>query len=229
MREELKCGFFLHNGRTQWNAKVEILLLVSDLPAKCSLLNMQHFNAYFGCTLCLAECGRSEGRILAKGKRSNGTLLYPNRKFSMRTCKDHKGHVRKVERNNLTHYKRVKVQASVFNIFPSLPLTPPVDYMHQVLLIVGLWLLFIAKSNSGKRISKFNDLLQQLRVSYLSTRLYLPFKHLFNMLFLQLSDDFKRKVRPLSDIEYFKANEIKVWLLYGSPVLFYEFTDYNLY
>ena len=49
------------------------------------------------------------------------------------------------------------------------------------------------------------------------------------MLFLQLSDDFKHKVRPLSDIEFFKASEIKVWLLYVSPVVFYEFIDYDLY
>ena len=229
MREELKCGFFLHNGGTQWNVKVEILLLVSDLPAKCSLLNMQQFNAYFGCTLCLVECGRSEGTILANGKRSKGTLFYPNREFSMRTCKDHKRHVRKGERNNLTHYKGVKGPASVFNIVPSLPLTAPVDCMHQVLLGVARSLLFIAKSNIGKKISKFNDSLQQLKVSYTSTRLCSPFKHLFNMRFLLLSDDFKRKVRPLSDIEYFKANEIKVWLLYVGPVVFYEFIDYDLY
>ena len=81
---------------------------------------------------------------MANGKRSKGTFFYPISKISVRTCKDQKRHVSKVERNNLTHYKGAKAPASVFNIVPSLSLTAPVDYMHQVLLGVGRSILFIA-------------------------------------------------------------------------------------
>ena len=35
----------------------------------------------------------------------------------------------------------------------------------------------------------------------------------------QLTDDFKRKLRPLNEIKFFKANEIKVWLLYVGPIV----------
>ena len=33
----------------------------------------------------------------------------------------------------------------------------------------------------------------------------------------QLTEDFKRKLQPLNEIKFFKANEIKVWLLYVGP------------
>ena len=34
----------------------------------------------------------------------------------------------------------------------------------------------------------------------------------------QLTDDFKQKLRPLNEIKFFKANEIKVGLLYVGPI-----------
>ena len=44
-----------------------------------------------------------------------------------------------------------------------------------------------------------------------------------------MTDDFKRKLRLLGDIENFKANEIKVWLLYVGHVPFCHLVDYDLY
>ena len=44
-----------------------------------------------------------------------------------------------------------------------------------------------------------------------------------------MTDDFNRKLRLLGDFEYFKANEIKVWLLYVGPVLFCDLAGYDLY
>ena len=38
----------------------------------------------------------------------------------------------------------------------------------------------------------------------------------------KLPSDFKRKARSLDQLEYFKANELKLWLLYTGPALFAE-------
>ena len=42
-------------------------------------------------------------------------------------------------------------------------------------------------------------------------------------------DDFKRKLRLLGDVEYFKVNEIKIRLLYAGPVLSCDLVDSDLY
>ena len=44
-----------------------------------------------------------------------------------------------------------------------------------------------------------------------------------------MTDDFKRKLRLLGDVEYFKENEKKVWLLYVGPVLSCDLVDSVLY
>ena len=46
---------------------------------------------------------------------------------------------------------------------------------------------------------------------------------------IQLNSDFKRALRSLDDLEIFKANELKVWLSYVGPVVFYASIEKHLF
>ena len=47
--------------------------------------------------------------------------------------------------------------------------------------------------------------------------------------FFQLTKELRRPTRKLEDLENFKANELKVWLLYIGPVTFEGIIDEDLY
>ena len=88
MRREMEERFTVKIKDKDWKVELQMALLISDLPAKRSILNMQQFNGYFGCTLCIVECRRVEDTTDRNGKRHHGSIFYPNRKFTMRTPQD---------------------------------------------------------------------------------------------------------------------------------------------
>ena len=139
-----------------WKAELKVVLLIADLPAKSSILNMQQFNAYYGCTLCFAKCCRGEGR----------SLFYPNCCSPMRSSTTHKNLQSIAQRRGSPHYG-VKGPAEIFDVVPHLPLTAPVDYMHQVLIGVTRIVLLGVKSQIGSsNLEIFNNSLQNLKVYF---------------------------------------------------------------
>ena len=79
--------------------------------------------------------------------------------------------------------------------------------MHQVLLGVGRTLLFVIRKKLGHNVAAVNTLVGQIK----------------------LPNDFKRKARPLSELDYFKANEVKVWLLYVWHIVLHHQVCQDLY
>ena len=99
----------------------DVILLVADLPATASLLNMHHHLATIGCALCLIET-----------QRQDKMRFYPSKKFNMRTPKLHAQCIENLERCKLKSFKGVKDRSWLFDIIPNLSLTAPVDVMHQI-------------------------------------------------------------------------------------------------
>ena len=159
---------------------------------------MNQFNAYYGCSLCLAKC---------ESCQSGRKLYYPNRNWSMRTPENHFALLGVLQERNFNSFRGVKGPAKIFEVVPELPLTAPIDYMHQVLLGVGRTLLFVIRKKLGQNVAAVNMLVGQIK----------------------LPNDFKRKARPLSELDYFKANEVKVWLLHVGPIVLRHKVCQDLY
>ena len=174
MKEELSTEKRIMFQKQTWKIIFLPILLVADLPAKAAILNMNQFNAYYGCSLCLTKC---------ESCQSGQKLYYPNRNWSMRTPENHFALLGILQERN-------------FNSF-----------QHQVLLGVGRTLLFVIRKKLGHNVAALNMLVGQIK----------------------LPNDFKRKARPLSELDYFKANEVKVWLLYVGPVVLRHQVCQDLY
>ena len=170
--------------------KFDTKFLVADLPAKAAILNMQQYNAYFGCSICLIE-----SKAIGNGSRG---LYYPNQRHKLRTKARHENYLDFIQREGLETFRGVKGPSAVSHIIDNLPLTAPIDYMHQVLLGITRSLLFSIKNHTKKaNLEKINSATETI----------------------ELTSDFKRSLRSIDELEYFKANELKVWLLYIGPVV----------
>ena len=55
--------------------------------------------------------------------------------------------------------------AEIFDIVPKLPLSAPIDYMHQILLGVARTVLFIIKDSFNRRLAGFDASLRGVKVS----------------------------------------------------------------
>ncbi len=128
-----------------------VIMIVADLVAKASMLEMFHFNAVsYGCHLCKAEGFAIDG---ASG-------YYPSdQEFELR---DKHFHQRvsalaermnrdrtKTEYHNISGYKGV---SAFENIVDGLPLSAGVDYMHCILIGVFPNLFKTLNKKNNKRI-----------------------------------------------------------------------------
>ena len=87
----------------------------------------------------------------------------------------------------------VKGQSYLFKVIPNLPLTCPVDTMHQCLKgVANDIIIFFAEQLSYDEVQKINDATKQVN----------------------LPSEFKRLVSSLRSREHFKVNELETFLLY---------------
>ena len=64
----------------------------------------------------------------------------------MRTPENYEEHLQYIEANpQLDKYCGIKGPSAIFSLVPKLPLTAPIDYMHQVLLGVARTVLILIK------------------------------------------------------------------------------------
>ena len=61
--EKLSCQPIIQYKKTNFAIVAKVIVLVSDIPATASMLNMNHHRAKYGCTLCLIDT-KTEDRIL---------------------------------------------------------------------------------------------------------------------------------------------------------------------
>lgn len=150
--------FVIEKGSSKLRLTFEVVLLVADMPAKSSMLNMKQHNGFFGCTLCLT-----------KGKRHGFVHYYENRDAKMRSNAQHLRSLKFLDNNPTKASSRgVKGKSKLFEIIPHLPLTAPVDYMHQVLLGVTKVLLkdVMVKEVGVKRIAEMNVFISRMKVLF---------------------------------------------------------------
>ena len=77
-----------------WTKKFDTKFLLADLPAKAAILNMQQYNAYFGCSICLIE-----SKAIGNGSRG---LYYPNQRRKLRTKARHENYLDFIQREGLS-------------------------------------------------------------------------------------------------------------------------------
>ena len=102
----------------------------------------------------------------------------------------------------------VKGPSPLFDLIPNLSLTAPSDVMHQVYIGVTKVLLRVIYDKSLK--------VDLECLKYSVNKLRLP-------------SEFKRTIRPLDQLEFFKANELKAWLFSVGPALFSGSINERLY
>ena len=98
---------------------------------------MNQFNAYFGCTLCLIGT-----KQIGDGKKGR---YYPNQRIKVRTPSQYKSYLYLMEEDGLKSFSGIKGHCAVSDLLEEIPLTAPIDYLHQVLLGVTRALLFVVR------------------------------------------------------------------------------------
>ena len=184
----------------------EPILLVADLIAKSKFLKMKHCNGFYGCTLCNQ-----------KGTHVAGSHRYPHdESFEMRSFDAHMQNIQELERGSVNELRvelgrkadceikilGVKGRSKAFDLISNQPLSPTIDPMHQLFLGVA------------------KDVL-----SHHYDRMRPEHKTEINIFIdsLDLPKEFKNKLRKLDSLSNFKAKELKIMLLYLSPVIFPQF------
>ena len=119
----------------------------------------------------------------------------------MRSKENQDKYLRLLQREGLSSFRGIKGPSALSQLIDNLPLLAPVDYMHQVLLGVTRSLLTVVRDKTRK--SNLENIKKAVDV-------------------IQLTNDFKRLLRSIDELEYFKANELKLWLLYIAPVVSIE-------
>ena len=183
------------------------IFLIVDLVCKHDVLKMKKFNGYYGCGLC----------TMRGIQRFPGSHSYPNdRTFTMRNPAEHEHLVRLFESGVVDERKGrkekdpevdtlgVKGRSKIFDIVPNLPLTCPIDTMHQCLKGVAHDVIkFFAEQLSSIEIAEIDNATEKVR----------------------LPSEFKRSIRSLRSLDHFKAKELKTFLLYFSPIVFRKFFE----
>ena len=130
-------------GHLEFKLRFKIAVVVSDMPATASMLNMHHHQAKYGCTLCLVQT-----QIVGN------TRFFSHKKFMLRTTELHDECLRKLESENLPAYRGVKGRSVLFGLVDNLPLAAPIDVMHQVYLGVAKVLLQVIRDETRRYYSE---------------------------------------------------------------------------
>ena len=126
----------------------------------------------------------------------------------MRSKENQEKFLRRLQREGLSSFRGIRGPSALSQLIDNLPLSAPVDYMHQVLLEVTRSLLTVVRDKTRK--SNLENIKRAVDV-------------------IQLTNDFKRSLRSFDELEYFKANELKLWLLFTGPVVWKDSICDNLY
>ena len=189
-----------------FDVSFKVVFIVADLIAKCHVLNMYQHNGYYGCNYCTA-IGKTIGR---------SHCYYPkSQSFTIRTPEVNDKFVALAESLRKTgkvhNVCGVKGRSAFASLVDGLPLTAGIDYMHCILQGVYKDVL----EHQVRNLSKS----QKQRLNEIIDNLHAP----------RETTCHSRKIRGISDIQFFKANEVFNYLLYVGPVVFKDHIDKNLY
>ena len=141
------------------------ILIVADTPARYSVLNWISFNGYYGCCYCYNS-----------GTRIGKTHYYPHQPYGMRSIEDYNADLRAVTTNHevlpLKSSRGVKGPRSLSKFVPNLPLSAPIDYMHQVALGVARVVLdLLRKEIKVQMREELKRIVSKIKVSIFSRTL----------------------------------------------------------
>ena len=184
----------------------EPILLVADLIAKSKVLKMKQCNGFYGCTLCNQ-----------RGIHVAGSHRYPHdESFQMRSFDAHMKNIQELERGSVDELRvelgrkadceiktlGVKGKSKAFDLISNQPLSSPIDPMHQLFLGVAKdILLHHYERMRPEHKTEINIFIESL----------------------DLPKEFKNSLRKLDSLSNFKAKEVKIMLLYLSPIIFPPF------
>ena len=156
---------------SSFSLKFSIFLLVSNLPATASILNMHHHLARYGCTLCLVQTQLGET-----------ARYYPIDNFEMRTPELHEKHLNEIEQNHLRVYRVVKGRSKIFALIPNLTLAAPIDVTHQVYFGVAKVLMqVIAKKTASSCLQLIECAVKTIAVIFFAYLLVIFISFLFDV------------------------------------------------
>ena len=136
----------------------QLILLVADTPARYSVLNWISFNGYYGCCYCF-NSGARNGRV----------HYYPHECYGMRTLQSYEDDIKVVKRNpSLKSSRGVKGPSALSRFLPHLPLSAPIDYMHQIALGVARVVLdLVGKEMKNTAREQMKNAKDRIKVSFL--------------------------------------------------------------
>lgn len=171
-----------------------------DLPAKALFLNMVQYNGTYGCQKCKI-----------KTNRVGNTRVYPYRaRLELRTSNESNAYAREAVETGKS-VKGVKGPTVLSQISHDYITTTTIDIMHCVFLgiVKKLTILWFDSEYSRSDFSLYR------------------FVHLIDERIQSLCPPsiIQRFPRKLSEIAYWKASELKTWLLYYSIPLLHDLMD----
>ena len=176
--------------------KAKLVLGIFDLPAKAIVLSTKQYNGKFGCSVCLHP-----------GKFLSNRRVYPPvppRRCKLRTHQS----VVSLAAEASTHGRTMKGIKGISPLTSYLNLVDgvPVDYMHAVL-----------EGVLGRLMKLWFDSNNYRKPYYLGKSI----KSIDSLLMSQTPpEEFSRSPRSITHRNYWKATELKQWLLYYSlPIL----------
>ena len=201
LEREFQEARFIHLNGKVVRLKFQIIMMIADLPAKASILCHKQFNGQYGCSLCYCP-GKVIKCVNKSGKTSHIRIYEADSEIRMRTRELHLQHLSDLSQMNrkpLIANFGVLGRSHLDRLLPNLPLTAPIDYMHQVLIGVMRSFLNVALTKVTTRSKEIIDL-------FLKS--------------LKAPSVIRRTPRPLVELKHYKASELEAWLLYIGPVVF---------
>lgn len=173
---------------------LRVLLVSSDSPARCKVMKLKQYNGQFGCTYCLHPGETFGGSNMSKYPTSS-------KKYQLRT---HAGTVKLMKEFLETGVGRL----GITGVSPLLGLIDfdlirgsIVDYMHAVLLGI-VYLLLDLWFDSENHFEKYYVTPRGMESVNRNIKCILPPRY------------FSRQPRVIEERPYWKANELRNWLLY---------------
>lgn len=179
--------------------KVRIHALVCDAPAKAYILQVTHHTGYSSCTKCMIH-----------GDYVDKTVTFIGECPHKRTDEAFENHKYDLDyQSGTTCLVEIPFLGLVSNV--------PLDYMHLICLgivrkLIQLWL----SGPINKRVRLSAHQVTVISDRLLALRNWIP-------------KDFNRKPRPLKFLKYWKATELRSFLLYYGPVVLRETLSSELY